>query len=299
MKTSVHFSLYLNCVYCPRFMSGTVHTFATDNKFGCTHSVIKGTLCEDQYVFTCILAAIWGILLKICVGHNTFSLQMMLSLWSVKLRPLYPKTRYVLPVTPLPLEGLPQNSTQETTHICYKLHKLGCNPSIIEDILHEDRCMFSPASQLPWEGFSWKFMSGTPHAFTTLYSSQRTTRCVSVTQYMKVAQTQLLLIIKTLCVFRIATCFNMWPKFPCQAWLESNVENSNNNVCGEGFRVLHPTKQKDGNPLAGGTSDQTELSAGNMAPLFTSLRFEAVMLKVNIWASSSHCVYVGRQDLMS
>jgi hypothetical protein len=43
---------------------------------------------------------------------------------------------------------------------------------------------------------------------------------------------------------------------------------------------------------------KTELSAGDMAPLFTSSRLEAVMLNFIIWTSSSSCVNLGRQDLV-
>jgi hypothetical protein len=35
---------------------------------------------------------------------------------------------------------------------------------------------------------------------------------------------------------------------------------------------------------------KTELSAGTMAPLFTSSRLETVVLKVIIWTSSSSCL---------
>jgi hypothetical protein len=34
----------------------------------------------------------------------------------------------------------------ETTHICYKLHKLDCNPLIIKDTLHEEEFISSPVS---------------------------------------------------------------------------------------------------------------------------------------------------------
>jgi hypothetical protein len=54
---------------------------------------------------------------------------------------------------------------------------------------------------------------------------------------------------------------------------------------GKGLEPFTPLHKKDGNPLAGEPVSKTDRSAENMAPLFTSSRPKAVMLKINIGAS--------------
>jgi hypothetical protein len=73
---------------------------------------------------------------------------------------------------------------------------------------------------------------------------------------------------------------------------------NNNNVCDEGLESLTPLHKGIETLWPGEPVVKTELSAVNMVPLFTNQRLEAVMLKVNIWVSSCHCVYVGRHDLV-
>jgi hypothetical protein len=72
------------------------------------------------------------------------------------------------------------------------------------------------------------------------------------------------------------------------------------NMGGEGFESLTPIPKKTEILRRGEVViSKTELSAGNMAPLFTSWRLETVMLEVIIWTSSSSCVNLGRQDSLS
>ena len=40
-------------------------------------------------------------------------------------------------------------------------HVVNCDQSVSKVTLHEDQCMFSPESRIPFEGFSWKFLCGT------------------------------------------------------------------------------------------------------------------------------------------
>ena len=74
-----------------------------------------------------------------------------------------------------------------------------------------------------------------------------------------------------------------------------------NNVCGEGFESLTPLHKRTETLWRGKAviSKTQELSAGNMAPLFTSSRLETVMLNIIIWTSSRSWVNLGWYGLVS
>jgi hypothetical protein len=61
-------------------------------------------------------------------------------------------------------------------------------------------------------------------------------------------------------------------------------------MCAERFEALTPLYKGTESLWSGEPVVKTELLARNMAPQFTSSKLEAVILKVNIWASSSHCI---------